>query len=378
MLTVSNLQTAYGAAQVLFDISFAVGPGEVVTLLGRNGMGKTTTVNTIMGLVPPRGGEIVFEGRALAGLAPYRIAQCGIGLVPEGRQVFPTLSVHENLVATAAARSGPPRWTLERVYELFPRLKERSHHLGSQLSGGEQQMLAIGRAMLLEPRLLVMDEPTEGLAPVIVDQVAQALRDLAAEGEIAVLLIEQNLGVAMSVADRIGVMVNGRIARELSAAELGSDVALQERLLGLRSTRDDEEADAADASVGDAAGDGTVQVLTVRRAHAEGAPTLADLAPRSVRGFNRWNAADGGAPVVDIARTASAPADSTGLSTPAWSDARDPVPLRPVEGSRALYGPGDASARSTPAAAQVFDFPVSASSAKAAYVAGTFDTKGRE
>src|SRR5918994_1083593 len=135
MLAVTNLRAGYGAAQVLFDLSFEVGPGEVVTLLGRNGMGKTTAVSSIMGLVRPRGGEVSFEGRRVDGLPPYRIAQCGIGLVPEGRQVFPTLTVDENLVATSASRFGAPRWTIERVYELFPRLKERSGNLGSQLSG---------------------------------------------------------------------------------------------------------------------------------------------------------------------------------------------------------------------------------------------------
>src|SRR5215218_3331763 len=145
MLTVSHLQSAYGDSQVLFDVSFTVGSGEVVTLLGRNGMGKTTTVSSIMGLVRPRGGEVAFDGRRVDGLPPYCIAQCGIGLVPEGRQVFPTLTVDENLVATAAVRNPPARWTRERVHELFPRLAERRGHLGSQLSGGEQQMLAIGR-----------------------------------------------------------------------------------------------------------------------------------------------------------------------------------------------------------------------------------------
>jgi branched-chain amino acid transport system ATP-binding protein len=230
MLTVTNLQTAYGAAQVLFDISFSVGPGEVVTLLGRNGMGKTTTVNTIMGLVRPRGGEIAFEGRALAGLPPYRIAQCGIGLVPEGRQVFPTLSVHENLVATAAARSGPPRWMLERVYELFPRLKERSHHLGSQLSGGEQQMLAIGRALMTNPKLLILDEATEGLAPLIRAEIWTCLKRLKGERQ-SILVIDKNIGTLASFADRHVIIEKGRSVWTGTSAELTSDTSLKDRYL---------------------------------------------------------------------------------------------------------------------------------------------------
>src|SRR2546423_3583198 len=167
MLTVEKLQAGYGPAQVLFNVSFAINPGEVVTLLGRNGMGKTTIIRTLMGLLPARGGDARFEGEALLGKPPFRIAQRGLGLVPEGRQVFPTLSVEENLVATAAARHGSAKWTLSRVYEFFPRLAERRGHMGNQLSGGEQQMLAIGRAVMTNPKLLILDEATEGLAPLI-------------------------------------------------------------------------------------------------------------------------------------------------------------------------------------------------------------------
>ena len=304
VLAIEGLDVYYGRAHALQGVSFTIERG-VTAIVGRNGMGKTTLCNAVTGLVRATG-SVRLLGQEILGLAPNEITRRGIAYVPQGRRVWPSLTVDECLRLVAKRRS-----EVERVYTMFPRLAERKGNGGAQLSGGEQQMLAIGRAMLLEPRLLVMDEPTEGLAPVIVEQVVETLRALAADSEMAVLLIEQNLGVAIDVADRIGVMVNGRIARELSAAELGSDVALQERLLGLRSTRDDEEADPADASVGDTASDGTVQVLTVRRAHAEGAPTLADLAPRSVRGFNRWNAADGGAPVVDIARSSSAPADMT-------------------------------------------------------------------
>jgi branched-chain amino acid transport system ATP-binding protein len=230
MLTVSRLQTAYGAAQVLFDVSFAVGAGEVVTLLGRNGMGKTTTVKSIMGLVRARGGEVAFEGRPLTGLPPYRIAQCGIGLVPEGRQVFPTLTVHENLVATAAARDGAPRWTLDRVYELFPRLKERSGHLGSQLSGGEQQMLAIGRALMTNPKLLILDEATEGLAPLVRAEIWACLARLKGERQ-AIVVIDKNVDALARLADRHVVIEKGRVVWTGTSAELRADPTVKDRYL---------------------------------------------------------------------------------------------------------------------------------------------------
>jgi branched-chain amino acid transport system ATP-binding protein len=178
VLIVEALKAAYGAARVLFDISFAVGEGEMVTLLGRNGMGKTTTILSIMGLVPAAGGRISFAGQELQGLPPYRIAQAGLGLVPEGRQVFPTLSVEENLVATAAARFGKPRWTLNDIYQLFPILAERRRNMGFQLSGGEQQMLAIGRSLMTNPKLLILDEATEGLAPLIRNEIWTSLKRL--------------------------------------------------------------------------------------------------------------------------------------------------------------------------------------------------------
>ena len=197
-------------------------------------MGKTTLCNAITGLVPASGSIKLF-GEEIRGLAPHRITRRGIAYVPQGRRVWPSLSVDETLRLVA-----PKKREVERVYAMFPRLAERKSHGGAQLSGGEAQMLAIGRALLLEPKLLVMDEPTEGLAPMIVEQVVEALRGLAAESEIAVLLIEQNLGVAIDVADRIGVMVNGRIAHEMAAAELGADRELQERLLGLRSGANDD------------------------------------------------------------------------------------------------------------------------------------------
>ena len=337
-LVVEGLDVYYGRAHALQGVSLTLEHG-VFGIVGRNGMGKTTLCNAITGLVPATG-SVKLHGEELLGLAPNEITKRGIAYVPQGRRVWPSLTVDETLRLVA-----PNRRDVERVYTMFPRLAERKGNGGAQLSGGEQQMLAIGRALLLQPKLLVMDEPTEGLAPVIVEHVAQALRDLAAEGEIAVLLIEQNLGVAIDVADRIGVMVNGRIAEQLPAAELAADRELQERLLGVRSGGHDEDA-AAEAAAPEPADDGPppTQVLTVRRAYGDGAPSLDDLAPRTVRGYNRWNAADAQAPVVDISREPTPP-----QATP----------------------PRDSSAR-------VVEFPVAASAGRAAYVAGTFDTKGRE
>ncbi len=181
-LRVDAVSGGYGATQVLFDVSLSVGPGEVLAVLGRNGMGKTTTVSTIMGLLPPWGGALVFAGQPIGGLPPYRVAQRGLGLVPEGRQVFPTLSVEENLVATASSRGAAPRWRLDQIWALFPRLEERRRNLGSRLSGGEQQMLAIGRALMTNPALLILDEATEGLAPVVRADIWRVLAILKAEG----------------------------------------------------------------------------------------------------------------------------------------------------------------------------------------------------
>jgi branched-chain amino acid transport system ATP-binding protein len=230
MLSVKNLQAAYGAAQVLFDISFEVDAGEVVTLLGRNGMGKTTTIKSIMGLLRPRGGSVLFDEATVTGLPPYRVAQAGIGLVPEGRQIFPTLSVEENLVATAASRFGEPRWTLERVYELFPRLKERRTNLGSQLSGGEQQMLAIGRALMTNPKLLILDEATEGLAPLIRAEIWSCLKRLKGERQ-AILVIDKNVEALTALADRHVIVEKGRVAWTGTSAELAADPALKDRFL---------------------------------------------------------------------------------------------------------------------------------------------------
>jgi branched-chain amino acid transport system ATP-binding protein len=223
MLEVQGLQAGYGQSQVLFDVALEVRAGEVVTLLGRNGMGKTTTVRAIMGLNPPRGGAIGFRGAALAGLPPEAIARRGIGLVPEGRQVFPTLSVRENLVATAANRASHAEpWTLERIYALFPRLRERAGQSARTLSGGEQQMLAIGRALMTNPHLLILDEATEGLAPVIRAEIWATLAGLKQRGQ-AILVIDKNLPALGRLADRHYVLEKGRTVWSGDGAALARD-----------------------------------------------------------------------------------------------------------------------------------------------------------
>jgi branched-chain amino acid transport system ATP-binding protein len=229
MLSVRHLQAGYGAAQVLFDISLEVGPGEVVTLLGRNGMGKTTTIRSVMGLLRPTGGEVRFEGAVVTGQAPYRVAQTGIGLVPEGRQIFPTLTVEENLVATSASRTGR-RWTLDAVYDLFPRLKERRSNLGTQLSGGEQQMLAIGRALMTNPKLLILDEATEGLAPLIRAEIWACLKRLRSERQ-SILVIDKNVDALAGFADRHVIVEKGRSVWTGTSAELTADKTLKDRYL---------------------------------------------------------------------------------------------------------------------------------------------------
>ena len=229
MLVVEELEAGYGAARVLFGVSFSVPDGEVVTLLGRNGMGKTTTVKAIMGLIPAVG-RVSFAGRQMVGAKPFRIAKAGIGLVPEGRQVFPTLTVEENLVATAAARHGPARWTLPSVFRLFPRLAERRGNLGSQLSGGEQQMLAIGRALMTNPRLLVLDEATEGLAPLIRAEIWCVLTTLKEEGQ-SILVIDKNVDALSVFADRHVVLEKGRVVWSGSTPELRRDASVKDRFL---------------------------------------------------------------------------------------------------------------------------------------------------
>ena len=296
----------------------------VLAVVGRNGMGKTTLCNAVTGLVRASG-SVKLAGEEILGRAPNVITAKGVGYVPQGRRVWPSLSVDEHL--RLARRSGP--WTVERIYQTFPRLAERKGNGGAELSGGEQQMLAIARALLFNPKLLVMDEPTEGLAPLIVQQVVAMLKALAAEGEISVLLIEQNLGVAIDVADTVDVMVNGRIARSMSAAELAADRDLQQRLLGVKLETDLPPA----TTVAE-----PIQVLTVKR--ASDSVVVESLAPseeRTIRGFTRWG--------------------STNRDRVVGAD--EPVESRSSE-------------------PRVVELPVAQTVARAAYIAGTFDTKGRE
>jgi branched-chain amino acid transport system ATP-binding protein len=231
LLEVEGIETCYGLSQVLFGMSLSVRTGEMVALMGRNGMGKTTTVRSIMGLTPARAGRIRFEGHEIGGLAAYRVAQRGIGLVPEGRQIFPNLTVRENLQATAVKRNGAD-WTLAKVYALFPRLAERAGSMGNQLSGGEQQMLAIGRALMTNPRLLILDEATEGLAPLIRDEIWNCLSLLKARGQ-SVLVIDKNVENLTRIADRHYMIERGRAVWSGSSRELIAEPDLQHRYLGI-------------------------------------------------------------------------------------------------------------------------------------------------
>ena len=226
MLDVRGLEAAYGESRILFGVNLSVARGEVVTLLGRNGMGKTTTIKAIFGLLKPTGGKVHIDGADLTGAAPHRIAAAGLGLVPEGRQVFPTLSVRENLLATAR----PGKWTLDLVCDLFPRLGERRRNMGNQLSGGEQQMLAIGRALMTNPRLVVLDEATEGLAPLVRADIWACLKRLKAEGE-AILVIDKNVDALTTFADRHVVLEKGRVAWQGTTAQIVATPDIKERFL---------------------------------------------------------------------------------------------------------------------------------------------------
>jgi branched-chain amino acid transport system ATP-binding protein len=233
MLEVRDLETAYGRSQVLFGINLGIGQGEVVSLLGRNGMGKTTTVKSLMGICRPKSGEIRLDHAAIHGWPSYRIAQAGLGLVPEGRQVFPNLTVRENLVATAAnrRREATP-WSLDRVFALFPNLRERQGHYGNQLSGGEQQMLAIARALMTNPRLLILDEATEGLAPLIRSHIYRSIERLKGEG-LSLLVIDKDVKALTRVADRHYVLEKGRVVWSGGSAELAASSDIQRRYLGV-------------------------------------------------------------------------------------------------------------------------------------------------
>jgi len=233
MLTVEGLKTSYGQSQVLFGVDLEVRRGEVVTLLGRNGMGKTTTIRSIMGMTPPQGGRITFEGRELRGLTSFRIAKLGLGLVPEGRGIFPSLTVWENLTATASrGPGGRPRWTTDAVLELFPWIRERRQQMGGQLSGGEQQMLAIARALMTNPELLILDEATEGLAPIIRSEIWKVLRKLKSGGQ-SILLVDKNLKVLARLADRHYVLERGRVRWSGDSRALGSEYEAIRRVVGL-------------------------------------------------------------------------------------------------------------------------------------------------
>ena len=233
LLELSNIETCYGLSQVLFGLSLAVAPGELVTLMGRNGMGKTTTVRSLMGLTPAMAGSVRFDGKEIRGLPAYRVAKLGIGLVPEGRQVFPNLTARENLIATAANRASAANpWTLARVCALFPRLSERLLNMASQLSGGEQQMLAIGRALMTNPRLLILDEATEGLAPLIRSEIWQCLTRLKAEGQ-SILLIDKNVEALIRIADRHYLIERGKVVWTGTSRALAGAPDVQHRYLGV-------------------------------------------------------------------------------------------------------------------------------------------------
>jgi branched-chain amino acid transport system ATP-binding protein len=233
LLDVENIETCYGLSQVLFGMSLQVRPGEMVALMGRNGMGKTTTIRSIMGLTVARAGRIRFAGAEVRGLAAFRIAQLGIGLVPEGRQIFPNLTVRENLLAASSNRLGAADpWTLEKIHRLFPRLAERGGNMGGNLSGGEQQMLAIGRALMTNPRLLILDEATEGLAPLIREEIWNCLSMLKRRGQ-SVLVIDKNVEHLTRIADRHYIIERGRTVWSGSSEQLTAQPGLQHRYLGI-------------------------------------------------------------------------------------------------------------------------------------------------
>jgi branched-chain amino acid transport system ATP-binding protein len=233
LLEVADVETCYGLSQVLFGMSLAIAPGEMVTLMGRNGMGKTTTVRSIMGLTPATRGSIRFSGQEIRGLPAYQVAKLGIGLVPEGRQVFPNLTARENLVATAANRSGAREpWTLAKVCALFPRLSERIANMANQLSGGEQQMLAIGRALMTNPRLLILDEATEGLAPLIRLEIYRSIERLKEAG-LSILIIDKDVKALIRVADVHYMLEKGRVVWTGSSDDLSRNEDIQHRYLGV-------------------------------------------------------------------------------------------------------------------------------------------------
>jgi uncharacterized protein (UPF0261 family)/ABC-type branched-subunit amino acid transport system ATPase component len=295
ILRIEDLQVFYGESHALQGVSLTLESG-VLSVVGRNGMGKSTLCNTIVGLKRARSGSIRVDGREISSLEPHEIHRLGVGYVPQGRRVWPSLTVDEHLLLAAGSRRDAS-WTVERVYQTFPRLAERRGNGGSQLSGGEQQMLAISRALLSDPKLLVMDEPTEGLAPVIVEQVERMLVNLAAEGEMAVLVIEQNIGVATAVSDQVAIMVNGRINRLMDAKALAGDRELQQRLLGVG--RHAEEAPVTPAEAAQAK-EQLAEVYRIDRTAGSSEPVLQNGVYRPVTELpNRWNV-----PVTELRQSA--------------------------------------------------------------------------
>jgi branched-chain amino acid transport system ATP-binding protein len=233
LLEIGEIKTFYGQSQILFGMALTVNAGEVVTLMGRNGMGKTTTIRSVMGLTPAREGRIVFDGRDIHDLPSHAVARLGLGLVPEGRQIFPNLTVEENLIATAHNRAGVQNpWTLQRLYELFPGIAERRTNMGNQLSGGEQQMLAVGRALMTNPRLLILDEATEGLAPLIRQEIWNTLEKLKAAGQ-SILVVDKNVGALARIADRHYIIEKGKVVWTGTSPQLLADRELQHRYLGV-------------------------------------------------------------------------------------------------------------------------------------------------
>lgn len=334
MLRIDDLQVFYGESHALQGVSLTLESG-VLSVVGRNGMGKSTLCNTIVGLKRAKSGSIRVDGREITSLEPHEIHRLGVGYVPQGRRVWPSLTVDEHL-RLAAGNRRDASWTVERVYQAFPRLAERRTNGGSQLSGGEQQMLAISRALLSDPKLLVMDEPTEGLAPVIVDQVERMLVDLAAEGEMAVLVIEQNIGVATAVSNQVAIMVNGRINRLMDAKALAADRELQQRLLGVG--RHAEEAPVTPAEAAQAR-EQLAEVYRVDRAGVGSAePMPQNGVYRPVTELpNRWNV-----PVTELRQAAVDKA-------------------APQEDAK-----------------KVFAIPFAERIGRTVLVVGTFDTKGKE
>ena len=347
MLEVSGLEVHYGRVPVLQGLSLRLDRG-VLAVVGRNGMGKSTLCKAVTGMVRPAAGSIRMRGEEIAGLPPHRIARLGVAYVPQGRRCWPSLTVDEHLRLGGGGAKG--EWTLERIYETFPRLKDRRRNGGAQLSGGEQQMLAISRALMRNPQLLIMDEPTEGLAPVIVQQIERMIGELVREGQISVLLIEQQLGVALDIADRVAIMLHGRIEREMLPGELRADPELQRRLLGVGRHADDPEAGAAEAE-----GEQQTRYIRVERRHGaepeEPSHTFGEgneLAYSARSLPNRWSADN---------RSDRPPAARAGPSGNGAAAARDPVRAESPE---------------------LPPVPVATMVGRTAYVVGTFDTKRDE